>query len=146
MLTERYPHVKTSVITKLTKIGADIRKATKDEKIEFFCSTRELVNTTALVDAGLGLEYAVTIGILNKVQNRFELTDVKKLIDSIVKLPDKEVNDERELFLKSKDEMVRLLKENAELQANIATANEMNAQAQVIIKKFSEAIKKFTEK
>ena len=56
------------------------------------------------------------------------------------------MNDERELFLKSKDEMVRLLKENAELQANIATANEMNAQAQVIIKKFSEAIKKFTEK
>lgn len=135
LLEGRYPKVKKPDIAKLLRIGQDIRKATKSEKIEFFCSTRELVNTAALLDSWLDLAHAVEIGILNKVQNRFELEDVRKIISSIVTLDDKQVVDERELFLKNKDDIQRLTEDNLRLQAELDANKSMVEKAQMFMSK-----------
>jgi len=135
LLVGRYPKVSEPNLIKLLQIWQAIREATKSEKIEFFCSTRELVNATALLDSGLDLAHAIEIGILNKVQNRFELEDVRSIIDAIVKLDDQLITNEREMFLKHKDEMVKLNEDNLRLTAELDANKVLVEKSQMFMSK-----------
>lgn len=153
LLKERYPKVKEEDLIKVIKVWQELRQANSEEKIEFFCSTRELVNTVALIDSGLSWARAVVIGILNKVQDRFERDDVRTIINKSLKLTKANAIQFRSEYVSAKAEVDRLQRENDRLETDnanfqaiakqatddLAVAQEQIMRADDVIKTFGEA-------
>jgi len=87
LLTDRYPALDEDIKFKLVKISSDLRNSHWQWMIEFFCSTREVVNTAWLIISGMSIEKAVQIWIINKVQSKHQLQDVTDIVSSTLIMP-----------------------------------------------------------
>lgn len=86
LLSERYPDIKKTIIKRLTTISTELRRLHASEKIEFFCSTRELVQVCDLVTSGLEFDIAVQAIIPNKIMDKLERADVIKELEKVVSI------------------------------------------------------------
>ena len=141
LLEERYPKVAKENILKLVKIWAELRKVHDEDKIDFFCSTRELVNTAALNNDWLTLVKAITIWILNKVQNKFELVDIRAILNKIVKISKEDIELEFANFVESKKKFEKFEEKMLEKDKRISDLSKENEWFKAHIQKQSQLIK-----
>lgn len=81
--------VDDAVVNKLVSLAEELRTKKKEGQIDYFCSTRDLIQTAQAVENGLRLEYAVLFNILNKMtaedydfvtEGVASITDLVKLV------------------------------------------------------------------
>ncbi len=90
VLESRYKDLKDKDKSMLMIIAEELRKKDEDNEpiFEYFCSTRDILNTWALINSWLPIADAAYVWILNKVQSQFEKNKIKKLIDDTLKIKD----------------------------------------------------------
>jgi len=66
---------------KLKMFGDDLRKSKKEQKIDYICSTRDLINLANLIVAKFKPQEALQIAILNKIDNKKEVEAIEKFFE-----------------------------------------------------------------
>lgn len=113
VLKSRYPKLDKEHISKLIEIMVKFREKDSDwdPKFEYFCSTRDLVNTAWLIVSWLDIESAVRIWILNKVQSSFERKAAEKIVKDVLKISKATSVKKLNSFLKAWSELAGVKKE-----------------------------------
>jgi len=128
----------------LARISILLRDAKKKEEIFFFCSTRDLINTTTLMNMGIDLDVAILNGIVNKAN-----ADERKLIvDIITRVYElEEIKTESEKVIeKAKKESKKAIEEaKKEIDENIRKMNKVQERAKDIEKQAMDITKKTNE-
>jgi len=120
--------------TYLVSFATDLRKLKNELQISYFCSTRDLIQVSELIDAGLDKDLAINYAIINKIDSddRQYLID-NKVIDNVqlldmneadgLKVELKKINKDLTSSLKAldiyKDSVVRMENEKEELNKKI---------------------------
>lgn len=81
VLTEIYDIDETDAY-RLVKLGLELRQAKKEEKIFYFCSTRDLIQAGIMMKQGVDMRTAVTVSVLNKM-SAGELNEVKSKVEDV---------------------------------------------------------------
>lgn len=79
LLTDMYG-VPADISYRLVDMANKLRKAKQEDKIFYFCSTRDLVQAGKLLGAGLDLNLAVAASVINKM-TKDEVKEVKKVFE-----------------------------------------------------------------
>ena len=100
--------------TKLVMMATKLRKAREDEKIYYYCSTRDLIHAGKLLKRKIPIKHAVLYAILNKM-NKEERTIIKTLIEKTLQLPD----DELQSYQTLKEQYEKLTSETKDREQEI---------------------------
>lgn len=80
ILTEIY-EIDNDTAFKLVSMGQELRKAKRDDRIYYFCSTRDLIQAGLLIKNGLNAGLAIKVAVVNKMSIP-EQSEVKSHIQS----------------------------------------------------------------
>jgi len=151
LLKDMFPNIDDWYVLKCVDISSTINNEYEKEVIWYYCSTRDLIHTLSLVDSKISFSLALRTAILNKVQDRQEKIDVKKIINKIEKIKidlwGKDIKDIIESIAeldKIKKEKDSLTKKNKDLDKKVNELNDQIKKLSTIEWKFSEAASLFS--
>ena len=161
VLQSRYPKLEKEHLSKLIEIM--VRFRVKDSEwepeFEYFCSTRDLVNTAWLLVSWLNIKHAVKIWILNKVQSNFEKAKAQKIVNDVLKtskassvrrinsflMAQKEFESIKKDYELSDNKIKELTKANESIIADLAKAKEDVEKYKKLSIKAKEVVSTFTK-
>ncbi len=144
VLESRYPKLDKWDMAKLIEIMSRFRQKDSEgeSQFEYFCSTRDIVNTAWLIVSGLGIKDSVTIGILNKVQSNFEKKEAQSLINSVLKVSKKDATAKMESFLKAREEYNKI---KSDYELGEKKIEELRSQNEWLVNDVTSALKEKEE-
>jgi len=87
LLSKKFPKMDKGDILKVTEIGMQLRKLSTTEQTEYFCSTRDLVYMSELIQSWLSMEQAFKVVVLNKIQTESEKVKISEAASKILSIP-----------------------------------------------------------
>jgi midasin (ATPase involved in ribosome maturation) len=126
--------------TILVRLADALRKLKKDDKLFYYCSTRDLVQTAKLIAGGISMSDALVVAVLNKMSTEeAESGDVTKSVSQYITIPKHAVVTYQEMM----NTHEAILAENQNLKNdNELKANQIAELSTEMIKKISEMFSK----